>query len=283
VTAATLTTVRTVADVRAAVADRGRVGLVPTMGAFHDGHLALIRAARAECDTVVVWLFVNPSQFNDATDLAAYPRDEARDAALAAENGADILFAPGVEVVYPPGFATTVAVEGLSTTLEGEHRPGHFNGVATVVTKMLNMVRPDVAFFGAKDAQQVAVVRRLVADLDIPTTIATIPIVREPDGLAMSSRNVHLSAEERQRATALHASLQLARTALLQGQRDAESVRLQSIRTLRDAGVQPEYVALVDPDTFAPVTTVNGPVLIAVAARVGRTRLIDNLEVTPTP
>ena len=184
--------VREVASVRAAVAGAGRVGLVPTMGALHEGHLSLIRAARNTCDLVVVWLFVNPTQFNEASDLAKYPRDEERDAALAAGAGADILFAPGVEAVYPPGFATTVTVGGLGDILEGAHRPGHFAGVATVVAKMLAMVGPDVAFFGAKDAQQVAVVRRMVTDLDIPTAIDVLPIVRERDGLAMSSRNVLL-------------------------------------------------------------------------------------------
>ncbi len=212
--------VRDVAAVRAAVAGAGRVGLVPTMGAFHEGHLSLVRAARATCDLVVVWLFVNPTQFNDASDLVNYPRDEDRDAALAAECGADILFAPTVEEVYPAGFATTVTVSGLADVLEGAHRPGHFAGVATVVAKMLNMVRPDVAFFGAKDAQQVAVVRRMAADLDLGVEIEVLPIVREADGLAMSSRNVRLDPDERRRATALHRGLQAARTAVADGERD---------------------------------------------------------------
>jgi pantoate--beta-alanine ligase len=263
-------TLRTVAEMRAW---RNRthpagVGLVPTMGAFHAGHLSLIDAARAENDHVVVWLFVNPAQFNEQADLDAYPRDEARDAQLAAEHGADVLFAPATEEVYPAGFATTVTVEGLGDTLEGAHRPGHFAGVATVVAKMLNMVGADRAYFGAKDAQQVALVRRLVADLDIPTEIRTLPIVREPDGLALSSRNVHLSPAEREQATALSRALQAAAAA-----DDPEGCALT---ILRDAGVEPEYVAVVDPDTFQPAS--NGRALIAVAARIGTTRLIDNLE-----
>jgi pantoate--beta-alanine ligase len=270
-------TVRTIADMRA-WPRTGSVGLVPTMGALHDGHLSLIDAARAQNDHVVVWLFVNPAQFNEAADLAAYPRDEARDAALAAEHGADVLFAPSHDEVYPPGFATTVTVGGLGDTLEGAHRPGHFAGVATVVTKMLNMVRPDRAYFGAKDAQQVALVRRLVADLDIPTEVVTLPIVREPDGLALSSRNVHLSPQERERARAISRGLEAARAAALAGERDAGTLRDACLTTLRDAGIEPEYVAIVSPDSFEPLAVVNGRTLLAVAARVGTTRLIDNTE-----
>jgi pantoate--beta-alanine ligase len=265
-------TFRTVADLRAwrrSIA--GSVGLVPTMGAFHAGHLSLIDAARRENDHVVVWLFVNPAQFNDQADLAAYPRDEARDARLAQEHGTDVLLAPGLEEVYPPGFATTVTVGGLGDTLEGAHRPGHFAGVATVVTKMLNIVGADRAYFGAKDAQQVALVRRLVADLDIPTEVVALPIVREPDGLALSSRNVHLSPDERARATALSRALRAAADA----GRDQAAARATAV--LREAGIEPEYVAVVDPETFTPAT--NGRALIAVAARVGSTRLIDNLEI----
>lgn len=273
--------VRDVAAVRAAVAGSGRVGLVPTMGAFHEGHLSLIRAARAACDVVVVWLFVNPTQFNEAADLVAYPRDEDRDAALAAECGADILFAPDVAAVYPAGFATTVTVSGVADVLEGAQRPGHFAGVATVVAKMLNMVGPEVAYFGAKDAQQVAVVRRMVADLDIPTRIEVLPIVREADGLAMSSRNVRLDPDERQRALALHRSLVAAEVAAALGERDP-AVLVRGIENeLSDSGIQAEYVAVVDPDSFVPVDTIAGPTLIALAARVGTTRLIDNIEVAP--
>jgi pantoate--beta-alanine ligase len=272
-------TVRTVADVRAHVAAAragGRsVGLVPTMGAFHAGHHALMRAARERCDEVVVWLFVNPTQFNEASDLAGYPRDEARDAAEAAELGVDVLFAPDAEEVYPPGFATTVRVEGLSDVLEGAERgPSHFAGVCTVVTKMLNMVMPDLAFFGQKDAQQVAVLRRMVRDLDIPVQLVVIPTVREPDGLAMSSRNGRLDAAERERALALSQALRAAETTVAAGERDAAAVAAAARRAMD--GVVPDYLALVDPDSFQPVQHVNGRVLVAVAARIGATRLIDN-------
>ena len=205
-------TVRTVAEVRAALREARRaervIGLVPTMGALHDGHLSLIRRARATCDDVVVSLFVNPAQFNESSDLAAYPRDEARDGALAAKAGADLLFAPELAEVYPPGFATTVHAGGVTETLEGVHRgAGHFDGVATVVTKLLNMVGPDVAFFGQKDAQQALVIRRLVRDLDLPVRIEVCPTVREADGLALSSRNVHLRGADRERALALRDAL----------------------------------------------------------------------------
>lgn len=273
--------IRDVGTLRTALADGGRTGLVPTMGAFHEGHLSLIRAARAACDLVVVWLFVNPTQFNEAADLANYPRDEERDAALAAASGADILFAPTVEQVYPAGFATTVTVAGLGETLEGAHRPGHFAGVATVVAKMLNMAGPDVAYFGAKDAQQVAVVRRMVRDLDIPTRIEVLPTVRDADGLALSSRNVRLDAEERGRATALYRGLCAGRAALAAGEHDAAALTKLVEETLVRAGVAVEYVAVVDLDTFEPVARVERPALVAVAGWVGATRLIDNLEVAP--
>lgn len=273
--------VRDVASVRAAVAGAGRVGLVPTMGAFHEGHLSLVRAARAACDLVVVWLFVNPTQFNEAADLAAYPRDEERDAALAAVCGADILFAPTVEEVYPAGHATTVTVAGIADVLEGAQRPGHFAGVATVVAKMFNMVGPDVAFFGAKDAQQVAVVRRMVADLDLPVEIEVLPTVREPDGLAMSSRNVRLGPDDRRRAAALHRGLSAAGDAVAAGLRDPVAVAAVVERALAGEGLTAEYIAVVDPGSFAPVTSVDRPVLVALAVRVGPVRLIDNMVVTP--
>ena len=273
--------IRDVGTLRTALADGGRTGLVPTMGAFHEGHLSLIRAARAACDLVVVWLFVNPTQFNEAADLANYPRDEERDAALAAASGADILFAPTVEQVYPAGFATTVTVAGLGETLEGAHRPGHFAGVATVVAKMLNMAGPDVAYFGAKDAQQVAVVRRMVRDLDIPTRIEVLPTVRDADGLALSSRNVRLDAEERGRATALYRGLCAGRAALAAGEHDAAALTKLVEETLVRAGAVVEYVAVVDLDTFEPVARVERPALVAVAGWVGATRLIDNLDVAP--
>jgi pantoate--beta-alanine ligase len=278
-------TVRTVAEVRTAVAEArvaGRtVGLVPTMGAFHDGHLALMRAARGRCDLVVVSLFVNPRQFNDAGDLEGYPRDEERDAALAAEAGADILFAPGVEQVYPDGFSTTVSMSGVTSGLEGDVRgPGHFDGVTTVVTKLLNMAGPDVAYFGQKDAQQVAVIRRLVRDLDIPVSIAVCPTVRAPDGLALSSRNVLLATADRGRAAALYRALQAISSAVAAGERDAALAAAAGRRELDAAAISPEYLTLVDPDSMEPVQRVEGPVLAVVAARLGNVRLIDNLPIS---
>ena len=251
------------------------IGLVPTMGAFHAGHHSLMRAARERCDDVVVWLFVNPAQFNEAGDLAAYPRDEARDAAEAAELGVDVLFAPAVEEIYPPGFATSVHVDGLSDVLEGAERGvSHFTGVCTVVTKMLNIVTPDLAFFGQKDAQQVAVLRRMVRDLNVTVELVVLPTVREPDGLALSSRNVRLSPEERRRATALARALRAAEETVGAGERDAVAIAAAARAAMGD--VEPEYLALVDPDSFAAMQNVNGRVLVAVAARIGDTRLIDN-------
>ena len=274
-------TVRTVADLREALRPARRdervIGLVPTMGALHEGHLSLVRHARATCDVVVVSLFVNPAQFDDAGDLAAYPRDEERDAALVAEIGADLLFAPAPDEVYPPGFATTVHVDGLTETLEGEHRGvGHFDGVTTVVTKLLNMVGPTVAYFGQKDAQQALVVRRLVRDLDLPVRIEVRPTVREPDGLALSSRNVHLRGADRERALALRDALAAAEASLGAGERDAEVLRAAALAAMRGRGVEPDYLELVRPDDLSPVSHVDGEVLVAVAARVGGTRLIDN-------
>jgi pantoate--beta-alanine ligase len=272
---------RTKAEVRAHVAAAraaGRsVALVPTMGAFHAGHHALMRAAREACDEVVVSLFVNPAQFDEASDLAAYPRSEARDAAEAAELGVDMLFAPSVEEVYPAGFATSVRVDGLGDVLEGAERgPGHFAGVCTVVAKLFNIVAPDVAYFGQKDAQQVAVLRRMAADLDLPVRIEVVPTVREPDGLALSSRNVRLDPDERGRALALSQALAAARAAIGTGEPDADRIRAAALSAMAPHGVQPEYLALVDPDSFHPVDAVNGRVLVAVAARLGDTRLIDN-------
>jgi pantoate--beta-alanine ligase len=254
------------------------IGLVPTMGALHDGHLSLIALARERCDVVVVTLFVNPAQFDDAGDLRAYPRDEARDAALAREAGADVLFAPAVEAIYPPGFATTVSVGGVAGPLEGESRgPEHFAGVATVVCKLLNIAQPDIAFFGQKDAQQVAVIRRLVRDLDIPVRIDVGATVREADGLALSSRNARLRNGERARALALAHALRAARGAVAGGERDAGAIAAAARQAMSAAGVEPEYLAVVEPDTFAPVERVDEePMLFAVAARIGDVRLIDN-------
>jgi pantoate--beta-alanine ligase len=275
-------TVRTVADLRAGLAEPRRagrrIGLVPTMGALHEGHLSLIDRARASCDVVVVTLFVNPTQFDEATDLTAYPRDEARDARLADGAGADLLFAPPPDEVYPPGFATTVTVGGVSAPLEGEVRgAAHFTAVATVVCKLLNMAQPDVAFFGQKDAQQVAVIRRLVRDLDIPVEIETGATVREHDGLALSSRNTRLRGDERDRALALRRGLDAVRAGAAAGERDAAALAAAGRAAMTALSVEPEYLALVAPDTFAPVARIDGEqVLVAVAARVGDVRLIDN-------
>lgn len=278
--------VRTVDELRSAVRTaRGggaRVGLVPTMGALHDGHLALVRRARERSGFVVVSLFVNPAQFDDPADLERYPRDEARDASLLRECGVDLLFAPAVAAVYPPGFATSVEVEGLSQPLEGAMRgAGHFRGVATVVTKLLNMVQPDEAVFGQKDAQQTLVIRRLVRDLDLPVRVEIHPTVREPDGLAMSSRNVRLDPDARRRAPAIARALHAVEAAVADGERDASRALAAGARILDDAGIEPEYFAAVDTGTLAPVERVTGETLVAIAARVGGVRLIDNVIVAP--
>ncbi|WP_029146247.1 pantoate--beta-alanine ligase [Microbacterium luticocti] len=272
--------IRSTAQMRAAVRvarDRGAsVGLVPTMGAFHAGHLSLMRQARGETNLVVVSLFVNPTQFGPNEDLAAYPRDEQRDAGLAAEAGVDILFAPPVDQIYPDGFATTVHVSGITDVLCGATRPGHFDGVATVVAKLFGIVTPDVAYFGQKDAQQVLVVRRMARDLDMPVRIQACPIVREDDGLAMSSRNAYLDATARTRATALRRALVAAETALAAGHTRATEVIAAARAVLDDAGIEPEYLELRSPDDLAPLDEITGTALLAVAARVGAARLIDN-------
>jgi pantoate--beta-alanine ligase len=248
--------VRTVPEVRAALA--GDVGLVPTMGAFHEGHLALFRAARQESETVVASLFVNPAQFTDESDLAAYPRAEDRDAAVAEEAGVDVLFAPSAEELYPPGYQTWVDVEELSRPLEGVFRPGHFRGVATVCLKLFNIVGPRRAYFGQKDAQQVAVVRRLVRDLDLEVEIRVVPTVRDPDGLALSSRNALLSAREREAALALPRAL---------ATRDPARARELL------AGLEVDYVEIAELE----------PRVLAAAVRVGPVRLIDNVVLQGDP
>jgi pantoate--beta-alanine ligase len=278
-------TVTTVSELREVLLPerlaRRSIGLVPTMGAFHEGHLSLMRHAREQCDVVVVSLFVNPSQFNDPGDLVAYPRDQQRDQALAIEVGVDYLFAPPVSEVYPDGFATTVSVSESTDALEGASRGrSHFAGVATVVTKLFNMVGPDVAYFGQKDAQQTVVIRRLVRDLDIPVRIEVCPIVRADDGLALSSRNAHLSADERNRARALNRALSRARETVAAGERDPGTVRDAALAELTRAGLEPEYLELVSANTMTPVGTIDGDVLAVVAARVGETRLIDNTLVS---
>ncbi len=273
--------IRTIAEVREAVREAriqgGSVGLVPTMGAFHAGHLALMHEARRSTDLVVVSLFVNPTQFGPNEDLSRYPRDEARDAALAEGAGVDILFAPAPAEIYPDGFATTIHIAGITDVLDGASRGAHhFDGVATVVAKLFGIVAPDIAFFGQKDAQQVLVVRRLVRDLDIDVRIQAVPIVREPDGLAMSSRNVYLDPAARRQAPALNRALAAAAVAVEQGEREAAVVMDVARRVLDDAGIVPEYLELRTADDLRPVTTLTGDTLLAVAAHVGAARLIDN-------
>jgi pantoate--beta-alanine ligase len=280
-------TVRAVEELRSALAPARRegrtIGLVPTMGALHEGHLSLVARARRECDVVVVSLFVNPSQFDESADLERYPRDERRDAELASQAGADILFAPSVEEMYPAGFATSVEVLGLTERLEGVSRGSeHFRGVSTVVTKLLGMAQPDVAYFGQKDAQQLVVIRRLVADLNLPVRIQACPTVRERDGLAMSSRNGRLDGEQRTRALALSEALRAAAQRAAEGERSAEALLDVACAAMLARGVEPEYVELVDPDTLQPCEQLAQEALLAVAARIGQTRLIDNTILRPS-
>ena len=278
--------VRTVLELRDAVGaarERGeRIGLVPTMGAFHDGHLSLMRRARERCGLVIVSLFVNPTQFNDPGDLARYPRDEVRDAELASSAGAHVLFAPAVHDVYPPGFSTLVEVRGVSAPLEGVARgPEHFRGVATVVMKLFNMAQPDEAYFGQKDAQQALLIRRMVRDLDMPVRIDVCPTVRETNGLALSSRNVLLTAEDRRRAPALFRALRAVAECVADGERDAARALRAGTAVLAAADITPEYFAAVSTETLEPVETIDRETLVALAARFGTIRLIDNVLVTP--
>jgi pantoate--beta-alanine ligase len=274
---------RTVAEARETLRDAPRpIGLVPTMGALHEGHLSLIERARADCATVVMSLFVNPTQFAAGEDLERYPRDEARDARLAQEAGVDLVFAPAASEMYPPGFATTIVVGGLSEPLEGAMRgPEHFHAVATVVAKLLGIVGPQSAYFGQKDAQQALVIRRMVRDLDIPVTVVVCPTVREVDGLARSSRNAYLSDAERSRAAALPRALRAAAAAVAAGERSGAAVAQAGHTELRSHGIEPDYLAVVDPATLVAVDRIDRPVLVAVAARVGPVRLIDNVIATP--
>lgn len=273
--------VRTVTALREVLRDQRSdgVGFVPTMGALHEGHLSLIRAASGQCGLVVVSIFVNPTQFNDVADLATYPRSEARDVELAASAGADIVFAPSAEEMYPEGFATTVSVGGnITHTLEGAARgSAHFDGVATVVAKLLLAVGPDAAYFGAKDAQQVVVVRRMVADLGIPVRIEVCPTLREEGGLARSSRNARLSAEARVRALAIPRALRGLEQAVAAGERSIERLRGQVTATLASEGIEAEYLEFVDPQTLDSVVDLTAPTLFALAATVGGVRLIDNV------
>ncbi len=261
---------------------RQTIGFVPTMGALHDGHLSLIRQAKSANDLVVVSVFVNPIQFNEASDLAAYPRDLDTDAGLAASAGADVLFAPDVSEMYPPGFQTTVAVKNVTATLEGASRgASHFDGVTTVVAKLLNIVQPTVAYFGQKDAQQAIVVQRMALDLAFPSRIEISPTVREADGLALSSRNVRLDAASRAQALALKAGLDEAVNAIRHGERNASAAIERARATMHTFDVTPEYFAIVSPVDLTPAATIDSRVLIAVAARVGPVRLIDNVLVDP--
>jgi pantoate--beta-alanine ligase len=270
---------RTRADLREALAAAPRpIGLVPTMGWLHDGHRALMQRARAENATAVVSIFVNPRQFTDATDFTKYPRDEARDLAICESESVDLVFAPDVGEVYVPGFDTTVAVGAVARPLEGAARPGHFDGVATVVAILFGLVRADRAYFGQKDAQQVMVIRRMALDLAIGTEVIACPTVREPDGLALSSRNAYLDAEQRRRATALSGALQEAHVAWRGGERSAKAIEARMRRFLAThPDLQVEYIAVAEPDALAPVAEVQATTVVALAARVGLTRLIDNI------
>ena len=253
-----------------------RIGLVPTMGALHEGHLSLVDASRGECDQTWVTIFVNPAQFAPHEDLEAYPRNLERDLALVASRGADLVFAPSPREIYPDGFDTYVEPGGVAKTLEGAIRPTHFRGVATVVLKLFNLVPADVAFFGRKDYQQTLVVKRMARDFDLPIEVRVCPIVRDWDGLALSSRNAYLSPQEREQARAIPASLELARRLVSEGTRDAAALREAMVKHLQAAGLEVQYVELVRDETLDPVARIEGPTVVLVAARAGATRLIDN-------
>ncbi len=256
----------------------GSVGFVPTMGALHEGHLSLVRRARAECSSVLASIFVNPAQFGPNEDLARYPRDLEADLAKLEREGTDLAFTPEPSVVYPPGFDTWVAPGRLAERLEGSARPGHFRGVATVVLKLFTILEPDRAYFGQKDAQQAVIIRRMAADLDLDVEVVVCPIVREPDGLAMSSRNVYLTAEERRAAPVLHRALRTASAAWERGERRGEALRAEAQAVLAGEPLAAvDYVSAADPETLAEVGTARGRVLLSVAVRFGTTRLIDNL------
>ena len=255
----------------------GRVGLVPTMGYLHEGHLSLVRQAREECEHVIVSIFVNPTQFGPKEDLSRYPRDLDRDLALLEPLGTDLVWIPGVEIMYPPGYQTWVEVETITRPLEGAMRPGHFRGVTTVVAKLFNAVQPHRAYFGQKDAQQAAVIRQMARDLSYPIEVVVCPIVRERNGLAMSSRNVYLDADQRRAATVLYRSLSAARNAYENGERDAEKLRQVMKDVLAtEPLVQVQYVSCADYDTLEELETVTGKTLLSMAVFVGKTRLIDN-------
>ena len=277
----------TIAEIRAARRsariDGQSLGLVPSMGALHEGHLSLVRVAKAQCDLVVISIFVNPLQFGPNEDLAKYPRNFDRDRELLEEEDVDLIFAPGVEEMYPAGAVTYVAVEGLSDKLCGRSRPGHFRGVTTVVSKLFNIVEPDRAFFGQKDAAQSTIIRRMVRDLNMPVQIVIGPIVREPDGLAMSSRNAYLDALQRKSALALHRSLMTVQERFDQGERQVLALIEVGKQTFaRDPSVRLDYFEIVDPETLDPVDDLSRGALAAVAAFVGKARLIDNFVLDPS-
>jgi pantoate--beta-alanine ligase len=257
---------------------QGRVGFVPTMGYLHEGHLALVRRARVENDVVAVSIFVNPTQFGPNEDFTRYPRDPDRDLGLLAKERVDIVFMPQEEEMYPLGFSSWVDVGKVAEHLEGKLRPGHFRGVATVVTKLFNIVQPHKAYFGQKDAQQAVVIERIVRDLDMNLDIVVVPIVREPDGLAISSRNIYLDSEERKAALILWKSLELARNLWSKGERDAEAIRQgMSSFIQQEPKAKIDYVSIADPETLEELIKVKPPALISVAVWIGKTRLIDNL------
>ncbi len=262
---------------RALAALAGTLALVPTMGALHAGHIALIAAAKTRAEAVAASIFVNPAQFGANEDLSRYPRPETADAAMLGAAGCDLLWMPAVDDIYPPGFSTNISVAGVSQRWEGEARPGHFDGVATIVAKLLLSVRPDIALFGEKDFQQLAVIRRMVADLNLPVEIVGVPTVRESDGLALSSRNAYLSADERVRAVALPEALDAARKAIL-GEAPVSQVLARAKQSLIDAGfLKIDYLALVDGDSLDPIEQAQAGARLIVAATIGTTRLIDNL------
>jgi pantoate--beta-alanine ligase len=276
----------TIAEARAACRDarqsRRLLGLVPTMGALHEGHLSLVRAARAQCDAVAVSIFVNPTQFGPTEDLAKYPRQFDQDCRLLEKEGVEILFAPAVEEIYPQGAVTWVVVEGLSEKLDGRSRPGHFRGVTTIVAKLFHIIEPEVAFFGQKDAAQLAVIRRMVRNLNFPVEIVACPIVRESDGLAMSSRNAYLNREERVRALVLQRALQEAQRQFRAGERSAgKLISAGQAVFAREPQVMLDYFEIVDPDSLKPVELISQKTLVAVGAYVGSTRLIDNVVLEP--
>jgi pantoate--beta-alanine ligase len=259
-----------------------RVGLVPTMGALHQGHLSLVRAAKAKCDVVAVSIFVNPTQFGPNEDFSKYPRSFERDRELLEKEGVDLLFAPSVDEMYPKGAVTYVTVENLSEKLCGKSRPGHFRGVTTVVSKLLHIIEPEAAFFGQKDAAQVTIIRSMVRDLDMPVEIVVCPIVREPDGLAMSSRNAYLDPQQRKSALILYRSLMQVQDLFNHGERDAGKL-ISAAREIfaQESPARLDYFEIVDPGTLDPVSHMTQRALVAVAAFVGTTRLIDNIELVP--